>query len=321
VADGTADSNPARALTGEIVASEQLRVRVLVGVLAVTTIIQVVVLTFWGDQIAALSLRPVPWWIPLAVVGPYLVYESGVMGLLAYFARRGRGMPTAGRFGNAFVMTTLPTVAILVVNHYAGLELAFGGWPPILYVIFILAATLRLDFALPFFTGLSAAAQFMWAASRLAPLELNTSNLFSSPIFYGSKAVLMIVAGAVAGLVALRLRAKLERVIEEAAARERVTSLFGQHVSPEVVNNLLHRPTDARGETRQVCAMFLDIRNFTAQARARRPDEVVDFLNGHFAFMIEAVDRNRGIVTNSSATGSSRCSGYRSTTRRRRAMP
>lgn len=42
--------------------------------------------------------------------------------------------------------------------------------------------------------------------------------------------------------------------------------------------------------------MFLDIRNFTAQSRARAPTEVVDFLNDNFAFMIEAVDRHHGII-------------------------
>jgi adenylate cyclase len=42
--------------------------------------------------------------------------------------------------------------------------------------------------------------------------------------------------------------------------------------------------------------MFLDIRNFTAQARERTPEEVVAFLNGVFAFMIEAVDRHQGFI-------------------------
>jgi len=42
----------------------------------------------------------------------------------------------------------------------------------------------------------------------------------------------MVVTGAVAGLVALELRAKFRRAVEEAVSRERVTNLFGQHVSP-----------------------------------------------------------------------------------------
>jgi adenylate cyclase len=42
--------------------------------------------------------------------------------------------------------------------------------------------------------------------------------------------------------------------------------------------------------------MFLDIRNFTANARSRPPEEVVQFLNLTFAFMIESIDRHGGFI-------------------------
>src|SRR5262249_39063931 len=97
-------------------------------------------------------------------------------------------------------------------------------------------------------------------------------------------------------LVAMRLRGTFHRAVDEAAARERVTNLFGQHLSPAVAERLLGQSTDLTGETRDICVMFLDIRDFTAQARRRPPPEVVDFLNGVFAFMIEAVDRHGGFI-------------------------
>ena len=42
--------------------------------------------------------------------------------------------------------------------------------------------------------------------------------------------------------------------------------------------------------------MFLDIRNFTENARDRPPEAVVEFLNANFAFMIEAIDRHGGFI-------------------------
>src|SRR5262249_30169749 len=117
-----------------------------------------------------------------------------------------------------------------------------------------------------------------------------------APLYHLTKAGIMLVAGLVAGLVATRLRRTFRRAVDESAARERVTNLFGQHVSPAVVDRLLERPAEFSGETREICVMFLDIRNFTAQARERRPDEVVLFLNQIFAFMIEAVDRHGGFI-------------------------
>ncbi len=78
--------------------------------------------------------------------------------------------------------------------------------------------------------------------------------------------------------------------------RNRIMGVFGQHVSPEVVNKLLSQNIDQGGEMRNVCLMFLDIRNFTAFTEKAHPAEVVDYLNSLFEFMVDCVNRNQGIV-------------------------
>ena len=67
--------------------------------------------------------------------------------------------PHPAPYGNAIVETSLPSVILLVASHYAEPSTVFGGWPAFLYFIFILAATLRLNFALPMLTGAVAAAE------------------------------------------------------------------------------------------------------------------------------------------------------------------
>src|SRR5262245_31115337 len=126
----------------------------------------------------------------------------------------------------------------------------------------------------------------MIAVALLVPLSTTPGDPLRAPLYHLTGARMTLVAGVVAGLVAMRLRRTFRRAVDEAAERERVTNLFGQHVSPAVVNQLLGRPAEFSGETRETCVMFLDIRNFTAQARQRRHAEVVKFLNGVFAFMI-----------------------------------
>jgi adenylate cyclase len=96
--------------------------------------------------------------------------------------------------------------------------------------------------------------------------------------------------------LSLRLRAKFRRAFDEAVSRERVTNLLGQHVSPSVVDRLLDSPSEFTGDIREICVMFLDIRNFTENARDRSPAAVVEFLNTNFAFMIEAIDRHGGFI-------------------------
>jgi adenylate cyclase len=83
------------------------------------------------------------------------------------------------------------------------------------------------------------------------------------------------------------------RTLEE---RDRAISIFGQHVSPQVAELLLHQPVDAAGEERRVCVMFLDIRDFSRIAGERSPTEVMDYLNTLFGFMIPVINEHSGIV-------------------------
>lgn len=294
---GAGTSEFGKALAAEITASELLRMRVLATVLAVILAIAMLIFAFPPPAFLAVVHAPfIVWWLPAVVIGPFLAYELLVFAVLRYRRSRGLGMPVPARFANALIETSLPTVIMWEINRFAGGPVAFNSWPSLLYFIFIAASTLRLDFVLPMFTGVVAAAGYMGLAVAVLPLSSTATEPMLSPYFHVTKAVVMLLGGAVAGLVAMQLRNKFTRAAEEAFARERVTSLFGQHVSPEVVDRLLDKPAEFGGDTREICVMFLDIRNFTAESRTRPPAEVVEFLNSAFAFMIEAIDRHRGII-------------------------
>ena len=285
-----------RALAGEILASEQIRVRVLAAVLAILLIVDQLLFLFGQDIMRQVLREPVPVWLPLRVVGPFLAYEIVVLIALRYRISRGRDMPGFIRLANVLIETSLPTVILWWANQYTGPAAAFGTWPSLLYFLFIVASTLRLDFVLPAFTGAVAAGEYMALAYGVLPIDAASSEPVLVPLYHLTKAAIMVIAGIVAGLVSVRLRGKFRFAFAEATSRERVTNLFGQHVSPAVVERLLESPADFGGEAREICVMFLDIRNFTAQARDRAPEEVVAFLNGIFAFMIEAVDRHQGFI-------------------------
>ncbi|MFX6794009.1 adenylate/guanylate cyclase domain-containing protein, partial [Acinetobacter baumannii] len=77
---------------------------------------------------------------------------------------------------------------------------------------------------------------------------------------------------------------------------DRVTNLFGQHVSPQVVERLLTEGTSTASDIRRVAVMFVDFRGFTAAARSHTPQEIVDRLDGVFGVLVEIVDRHGGIV-------------------------
>jgi adenylate cyclase len=296
VSPAPADSAFDRALGAEIVASERMRIRALAATLALLLVVDQLLFLIGPDVLQRLVRGAVPTWMPLRVVGPFLAYEILVLLALRYRASHGRDMPRVARFINALVETSLPTAVLWAVNKYVGTALAFDTWPALLYFIFIVASTLRLDFALAAFTGAVAAIEYLAFVYATLPIDMAATDPLLLPPVHWAKAALMLIAGIVAGLVTMRLRSKFRAAVTEAAARERVTNLFGQHVSPAVVERLLETPIELGGETREVCVMFLDIRNFTASARSRSPKEVVEFLNAAFAFMIEAVDRHGGFI-------------------------
>jgi adenylate cyclase len=285
-----------RELVRETVISERRRATILAGLLGGVLAVSLTLLTFFGDQLAAIPRSPKQW-EPL-VVGAGLAYE-----LLARFAygrllRTGRPLPALARYANALAETSLPTAGMLIVASFIGPTQALLSPVAFVYVFFILLASLHLDVALCIVTGAVAALEY--AALSFAyldwtqPLSVDTlpTHLFTQLI----KSALLLVAGVLAGLIAREINTRFLKALQSVAERNRVVQVFGQHVSPAVVDKLLAEQTEIASELRVVCLMFVDIRDFTTFAEAHRPAEVVEYLNTLFAVMIECVNRHHGII-------------------------
>jgi adenylate cyclase len=63
-----------------------------------------------------------------------------------------------------------------------------------------------------------------------------------------------------------------------------------------VVERLMTEGANTESDIRRVAVMFVDFRSFTAAARSRSPQDVVDRLDGAFAVLVEILDRHGGIV-------------------------
>ena len=286
----------ADALRREIIRSEQQRMRALAIILAALLVITLVVANVFVEYSQRMFERDVPGWLPLVAIGPFLLYELFSLTILRYRAARDRDFPRVTRFVNALIETSLPSSIIITLSHYMDPVLVFSFWPPLLYFLFILLSTLRLDFWLSAWTGAVAALQQVALVLWLVPLQPWGEIPQAAPLFHFTRSFVFLAAGLVAGYVAISLRAQFEKSVRAVAARDRVTNLFGQHVSPAVVDRLLATRTDPPSEMRTVCVLFLDIRGFTAMTRRRSAEETVALLNAFFAEMIEVVDRNNGII-------------------------
>ncbi len=204
-------------------------------------------------------------------------------------------MPYARRYLGALIETSLPTIALYLQMKEMGPAQALAFVAPLVYFIFIILSTLRLDFWLSTFTGFVAAAELFGMAIFYHPAQF-ADDPAPDVGFHSFAALIILICGMLAGAVGVQLRRQFEASILAATARDRVTNLFGQHVSPQVVERLMVEGASTASDIRRVAVMFVDFRSFTAAARSRSPQEVVDRLDGAFAVLVEILDRHGGIV-------------------------
>ena len=233
-----------------------------------------------------------------AVLGGVSVYEFVALRSVDRLIKGGARQPMLRRYVDALVEVSLPSVVIAYYMAVVGPIDALFLPPVFTYFVFILLSTLRLDFALSAFTGLCAALEYA-AISLFAVTAGSTRGadpvLASIPLHLG-KAAILLVSGVAAGFVGRQLRRSFVNTLRSVEDRNRVIGLFGQHVSPAVVDRLLAAKADVGSELREVCVMFVDVRNFTAFSEDKSPEEVVGYLNALFALMIESINAHHGIV-------------------------
>jgi adenylate cyclase len=286
-----------RRLAREILATERFRATLLAVLPTIAMLTFLAASSAYPDAITALlhgKFDRVP-------VGLFLCAVAGFEFHVLYATEKmlktdARPAPLR-RYVYAFVETSLPTLVILYYATILGPIQALLMPSAFVYFIFILLSTLRLDFALCAFTGFVAAVEYAAVALFWGSADTTVAEpVLTSLPQHLAKACILLVAGVAGGFVAGRLRKSFSRAIESVAERARVLRVFGQHVSPEVVEQLVAGQAEAKSELRDVCVMFLDIRDYTAFAEKRSAEQVVEYLNTIFDTAVDAVVVHHGIV-------------------------
>ncbi|MFZ0605792.1 MAG: adenylate/guanylate cyclase domain-containing protein [Roseiarcus sp.] len=291
------DTTFQRLLNREILLSERRRMLILAGVQALILVLILLTATFVPSFVRSIYHDRAPERAALAAFSAFILYELLAAGVVTIFLRRGRNFPVLGRYMNALVETSFPTLLLyLLAGYLSSPVVIFGTWPALLYFLFIILSTLRLNFALSAFTGAVAAVELFVLAFVMLHLDWQTEDPDLSIGYHVTRSAVLLAAGLLAGYAGATIKSHFRRALAAASARDRVTNLFGQHVSPRVVERLVAIGAAELSEMRRVCVMFVDIRSFTTAARTRTPAEVVERLDDVFEILVEIVDRHNGIV-------------------------
>jgi adenylate cyclase len=287
-----------RQLEQEIMRSECLRARFFCIAFAILAVFAVIVDRLFPSLVEGIFLRQISLWPVVAVLAGYSAYEFGFKSGIGWFLRKELKFPLLPKLGNAVIESSFPTVLSLMLAAFFPISTVLGMPPSNLYFLFIILSALRLEPALSVLTGAVAAGSYLLLALFAQPVGAAAGSLewWVSMLPWLSKSAVLLIAGLMAGFVASQIRGRLVGVIRSREERNLIASIFGQHVSPAVMERLVHQRGGVDSETREVGVLFLDIRDFTRFSHSRRPDEVVDYLNSLFDFMIEIVNRNHGVI-------------------------
>ena len=291
-ADASAEFNAA--LMRQTLNTELLRVKALIATalifLAISAVTDVfeprIVQWIWPSTVGVLAVY--------GIIAAFVAFETLVLFRIKSDIRHGRDVPIVWRYVSVLVETSLPTLVLMMQIEGIGPDKALGFGAPLVYFIFIILSTLRLDFWLSSFTGLVAAAELL----TVALLDRPSIDVSQNPEIYyhGERSFIIFLGGFLAGAVGVQLRRQFAASIAAASARDRVTDLFGQHVSPQVVERLMKEGTAEARDIREVAVMFVDFRGFTAASRSKTPQEIVERLDGAFAVLVDILERHGGIV-------------------------
>jgi adenylate cyclase len=282
------------ALMQQVMRTELIRVKALIATTAILAAIILflhVVDPYAVEHLWHGRLRPTDLY---AILIPFILFELWVHFSISRYLRLDRDLPAYRRYLGAFIETSMPTLALALHIDSMGPVEALGFVVPLTYFIFIILSTLRLDFWLSTFTGFVAAAELFYMAMFYH--RAGSTDPAPDLYYHSVRSVMVLICGMLAGAVAVQLRRQFAASIMAATARDRITNLFGQHVSPQVVERLMADGSGGKSDIRRVAVMFVDFRSFTAGASSRSPQEVVDRLDGAFAVLVDILDRHGGIV-------------------------
>jgi adenylate cyclase len=285
-------------LAREILASERLRIATLARVLAALIVFFGAMFALFHDSYLKHFATPAGVVYAGLILVLLLAYELAVLRAAGRWQEDGRRIPPTLGYVNALVETSVPSLLIVAIAREVNPVYVLQSAAVLLYGVFIVLSTLRLDARLSAFTGLVAAAEYL--ALCVAFLgrggEATAGAPFESPPFYLSKAAILLLCGVAAGYVSHQLKRRVGNAWRAQQERQRLLDAFGQQVSPEIVDELLRQGGSIASRRATVCILFMDIRDFTPLVERMSPEEIVAIQNAVFGEAVTVVNRNRGII-------------------------
>jgi adenylate cyclase len=269
----------------ELLQSEKKRTIILLATLLFGVLYQVINALFFNQpqEDQALSFRAT-WIFPALII----LFE---LGYLIYIRIRFKGtdkhIPLIARY---FIVATelllLSGIMLHVAKQYPRINVLES--PAVfVYFVFIILCTLRLNFGLSLFSGILAAASYLFIGLFIYDHFLLTDSI---------KVILILSCGTASGLVATQIKKGINFSLEQVEKRTRIANLFSQQISKEIADKMIDNEGELKSKRMNVAILFIDIRDFTSLTSEKTPEEIVRYQNAFFTIVIDTITRHGGIV-------------------------
>lgn len=284
----------------EIAGSERLRANILILLLGVEALILIVIFFFYRKQYLTLFNTNLAIYAVLIFALIIIIHEYLLNQVISRGVRFFSNNHNLIIFLNAFFEITLLTLLFVFIIEFSDQTVILQAPATQTYYLFIVLSTLRLNFKLSVFTGALAALEFVLVSIYYSTTWKESVSHATHPDLTGmqylGQGLIMLISGIAAGFVADLIKRKVWVSWKHNKERIEVIDLFGQQISTKVAESILEKKNELSGIRKNVCVMFLDIRNFTPFVEQHSPEEVVSYLNSLFHFMIDSVQRYDGVI-------------------------
>lgn len=280
----------------EIVQSEYQRSKLMIGLFLLALLISSVNFFLLNDTVKFLFGGAGNYFFVIGWLGGLILYEVAILQLISYWKERHRPVSKYFRYWHTVVEVSFPSLLMLYMV-YAQKQLLFIDSPVVfIYPLFITLSVLHLDFRTSMQTAVMAAVQYsfiVYYGFHIAEVNTSFENIIPENTFYLRSAV-MVIGGMGGGFVAEEMKRRIQASFDIQRSKNEMEVLFGQQVSREVLTTLVEERGIAKKQEATVLAM--DIRNFTAFAETRSPDEIMDYQNKIFGPVIDIINQHQGVV-------------------------
>ena len=287
--------------SAEMFRSERRRSLILIGMLGFEAAFLILIYSFYKNAYYKLFHSYIAIYAILIFTALLIAYEVLVHFLIGKNSRLFFLNPRFFGYFTAFSEITLLSLLLIFVVEYSHQTTILQTPATLTYFIFIVLSTLRLSFKLSVFTGMLAAFEFVAISIYYSTVNAGgtiprEAALNLTGMQYLGQGLIMLITGIAAGFVADLIKRNLHTSFKVVNEKNEVIGLFGQQISQQIANSILEKKDELTGIKKNVCVMFLDIRNFTPFVERHQPEEVVSYLNNLFRFMIRTIEAHHGVI-------------------------